>query len=152
ANSVFALTNTTGQIVVGYQYDAYGQPTQFLPGPDGVVDFGGDDVISVGSATTANPYLFTGQRFDQETGLYYFKYRYYSPELGRFITRDPVGYEAGVNRYAYVNDRPTNYVDPLGWDGELTDNYIIAGTWFDDFLAGLFGGDTAYNTVTGPNI
>jgi RHS repeat-associated protein len=63
---------------------------------------------------TKNPYLFQGQRLDPETGLYYFKNRYYDPVHGRFITRDPAGMADGPNLYAFVNNNPVNNVDPLG--------------------------------------
>ena len=38
----------------------------------------------------ANPYTFTGRRFDEETGIYQFRYRYYHAQLGRFVSRDPL--------------------------------------------------------------
>jgi RHS repeat-associated protein len=63
---------------------------------------------------TKNPYLFQGQRLDEETGLYYFKNRYYDPVHGRFISRDPEGMVDGPNLYAFVNNNPVNFVDPLG--------------------------------------
>ena len=55
------------------------------------------------------PFLFTGQRFDPETALYYYKRRFYIPPLGRFLSRDPISYGAGeFNLYRYVENRPTN--------------------------------------------
>jgi len=66
--SVFALTDTTGKIVEGYQYDAYGRPLVFRPGNNGVVDFASADVISPGDVGDMdNRYLYTGQRYDPET-------------------------------------------------------------------------------------
>ena len=58
-----------------------------------------------------------GQYRDSETGLVYCKARYYAPSLGRFISRDPIGFSGGINLYAYCNDDPVNYADPLGRDG-----------------------------------
>jgi len=63
----------------------------------------------LGSAQLAH-----AQRLDRETGLLYCKNRYYSPDLGRFIGRDPIGYEGGLNLYYYVENKPTVFVDSLG--------------------------------------
>ncbi|MDX2105818.1 MAG: RHS repeat-associated core domain-containing protein [Candidatus Melainabacteria bacterium] len=58
---------------------------------------------------------YTGQRFDEETGLYYYKNRYYSPTLGVFLQPDPIGYNSGdLNLYKYVMNDPLNLLDPLG--------------------------------------
>ena len=61
-----------------------------------------------------NPYIYTGRRLDAETGLVYYRARYYDPGLGRFIGRDPIGYSGGVSLYVYVKDAPTSLVDPSG--------------------------------------
>jgi len=61
-----------------------------------------------------NPYMFTGRRFDIETGLYYYRARYYNPHIGRFMQTDPVGYSAGMNWYAYCGNNPVGRVDPSG--------------------------------------
>ncbi|WP_259469669.1 RHS repeat-associated core domain-containing protein, partial [Pseudomonas savastanoi] len=57
---------------------------------------------------------FQGQYFDVETGLHYNTFRYYDPEIGRFITQDPIGLDGGDNLYKYVPN-PTAWVDPWGW-------------------------------------
>jgi RHS repeat-associated protein len=62
----------------------------------------------------SNPYLFTGRRVDEETGLQLNRNRFYHQQLGRWINRDPIGYGGGMNLYGYVNARPTYYIDPLG--------------------------------------
>jgi RHS repeat-associated protein len=61
-----------------------------------------------------NPYLFTGRQFDYETELYYYRARYYNPDIGRFLQTDPVGYQDGMNCYAYCTNNPLNYSDPTG--------------------------------------
>ncbi|WP_425267248.1 RHS repeat-associated core domain-containing protein [Aeoliella straminimaris] len=61
-----------------------------------------------------NEFLYTGRRLDPETGLQYSRYRYYHPQLGRFVNRDPIGYRGGMNLYAYVGGMPTRYTDPMG--------------------------------------
>ncbi len=57
-----------------------------------------------------------GREYDQETKLYYYRARYYDAEIGRFISEDPLGFKAGVNFYAYVNNNPVNFNGPLGKD------------------------------------
>jgi RHS repeat-associated protein len=106
--STFALTDSGGAVVEGYQYDAYGRQTVLAP-----------DFTTVTGTVSAfgNPYMFTGQRLDAETGLLYYKNRYYSASLGRFLQRDPLGYVDSMNLYAYVGDRPTLSVDPSGLCG-----------------------------------
>jgi RHS repeat-associated protein len=60
--------------------------------------------------------LFHGRPLDGETGLYYFRNRYYDPELGRFTSVDPLGYVDGPSMYGFAMNSPTNYVDPIGKD------------------------------------
>ena len=61
-------------------------------------------------------YAFTGREWDTETGLYYYRARYYDSKLGRFVSEDPAGLRSGLNRYAYVANRPINLTDPSGLD------------------------------------
>lgn len=61
-----------------------------------------------------NPIRFQGQYHDHETGLHYNRYRYYDPAVGRFISKDPIGYAGGLNLYQYARN-PILWVDPLGW-------------------------------------
>jgi RHS repeat-associated protein len=66
--SVVVLSNSAGNVVESYSYDVFGRP---------------DTTSSVD-----NPYMFTGRRYDTETGLYYYRFRYYSTLLGRFLQTD----------------------------------------------------------------
>lgn len=114
--SVHALTDTSADILEGYQYDAYGRQTVFEPGPNGVVNFGGDDVITEGRTSAVdNPYMYTGRRLDSETGLHYYRNRYQDSEQGRFLSRDPLGFTDSVNVYEYVQSRALNHKDPFGF-------------------------------------
>jgi len=120
--SVTELLNANGSVVESYSYDVYGHPNQ---------------VSAIG-----NPYLFTGRRYDTETGLYHYRRRYYDLGIGRFVSRDPVTegtlmamnqlkvrdfpeelqelvktplYQFGFgHHYLYTRNNPINYVDPYG--------------------------------------
>ena len=61
-----------------------------------------------------NTRLFTGREYDQETNLYYYRARYYSANLGRFLQRDPIGMADQVNLYTYVGNNPLRFSDPSG--------------------------------------
>jgi len=54
------------------------------------------------------------RHFDAETGLYYYRARYYHPEIGRFFQTDPIGYGDGMNRYRYCRNNAWNLPDPWG--------------------------------------
>lgn len=68
---------------------------------------------------------------DSETGLQLLTHRYYDPQAGRFVTRDPIGYSGGVNLYAYTGNNPVNAIDPSGHD-------------FDDILTALSNGSAGF--------
>jgi RHS repeat-associated protein len=73
----------------------------------------GNLVASSGSIT--NSFRYTGREFDTETGLYYYRARYYDSASGRFLDEDPLGFGGGdVNFYGYVGQHPTMLIDPLG--------------------------------------
>jgi RHS repeat-associated protein len=96
--STIALTNQDGSLNQTYGYDPYGNPATAV----------------TGIPTTGNPFRFTGRRLDPETNLYYFRARYYSPTLGRFLQTDPLGTQDDLNRYGYVYNDPLNNTDPKG--------------------------------------
>ncbi|NWC88518.1 RHS repeat protein [Pseudomonas reactans] len=89
------LTASDGQIVWSAHYRAYGEITRL-------------DIAKID-----NPLRFQGQYFDQESGLHYNRHRYYNPDIGRYLTPDPVKLAGGINTYQYVPN-PTGWVDPLG--------------------------------------
>jgi RHS repeat-associated protein len=76
-------------------------------------------------AIVASPLRFQGQWFDEETGLHYSLYRFYDPEVGRFICQDPLRLDAGVNLYEYAPN-PLNYYDPLGISTGRVGNALAA--------------------------
>jgi RHS repeat-associated protein len=89
------LTNPDGEIVWSAHYRAYGEIAR----------------LDVG--TIDKPLRFQGQYFDPESGLHYNRHRYYNPDIGRYLTPDPVKLAGGINGYRYVPN-PTGWVDPLG--------------------------------------
>jgi RHS repeat-associated protein len=116
--SVIAATSTSG-IVAEYHYDPYGDTT-----------VSGDD---------SNPFRYTAREQDA-ADLYYYRARYYDPEIGRFISEDPLGLADGVNLYAYVGGSPVNLVDPLGlysWDQFLYDAAQFSAGMGDNLSFGL---------------
>jgi len=93
--SVIALTDDTGMVKTTYTYDPFGK-------------------VTITGEASDNPFQYTGRENDS-TGLYYYRARYYSPELQRFISEDPIGRAGGdVNYFAYVGNNPVNLTDPLG--------------------------------------
>ncbi|RHH43305.1 hypothetical protein DW203_23495 [Citrobacter portucalensis] len=80
---------------------------------------------------------FAGQYLDRETGLHYNTFRYYAPDMGRFITPDPIGLRGGINNYAYVPN-PLMWIDPLGlsgWqiDGDKTTAILQGGPFKEKY-------------------
>jgi RHS repeat-associated protein len=102
--STIALADAGQAIQQIYRYEPYGE------------------VAATGASD--NSYQYTGRENDG-TGLYYYRARYYSPNLKRFISEDPKGLSAGLNEYAYVSGQPTQLRDPKGLDA-----------WSDAFCPG----------------
>jgi len=63
------------------------------------------------------PYTYTGREFDRETELYYYRARYYDAAAGRFVSKDPIGFEGGINDFAYANNNPIIFIDYFGFEG-----------------------------------
>jgi RHS repeat-associated protein len=70
--------------------------------------------VTWGGGTRNGIKAYTGREWDPETGLYYYRARYYDPKVGRFISEDPIGFRGGVNFYSYVGGNPINRLDPFG--------------------------------------
>ena len=68
--------------------------------------------LNASAGTLTNPLQYTGREFDQETGLNYYRARYYDPSAGRFLSEDPIGFNGGIDFYAYVANNPVIFTDP----------------------------------------
>ncbi len=101
------MTDHTGAVIWKAEYKAWGECKAEKAKSN---FFENSEIIS-------NNIRFQGQYFDQETGLHYNRYRYYSPYVGRFISKDPIGLLGGDNVYAYAPN-PVEWVDPLGLSNE----------------------------------
>jgi RHS repeat-associated protein len=94
--TVTDLTDSAGATAKSYNYDAYG-------------------TILDQTGTMEQPYTYTGRELDAETGLSYYRARYYDPARGRFLEKDPLGFVgAGINTYMYVRNNPAKFADPKG--------------------------------------
>ncbi len=138
--SVAGLSNAGGAVVRSYQYDVFGK-------------------IRSQTGSLLNPYTYTGQRLDSQTGLHYFRARYYDQATGRFTSRDPLGFTTGENLYGYVMNNPMNWRDPLGLysgDDFLQDASNFSAGFGDAISFGLtqkfrqhFGYDDVVNKSSG---
>ncbi|NJD91194.1 MAG: hypothetical protein FIA91_06735, partial [Geobacter sp.] len=100
--SVTAITDQNKSIIQSYTYDSFG-----MPKPE---------------TNFRNSYSYTGREWDKESGLYYYRARYYDPMEGRFISEDPIRFAGGINFYAYVQNNPVNHRDPSGLDSPGCDS------------------------------
>jgi len=126
SGNVMAMVNAdTGALEAVYEYDPYGNLLR-KEGKEGEPNY-----------AVVNPIRFASKYTDEETGLVCYGTRYYAPSLGRFINRDTIGEEGGLNLYAYVSNRVPNAWDLLGMaEGE--------GAW----ISGVLGEDGIWRYTT----
>lgn len=72
------------------------------------------NVASQSNASYGSRYMYTGREYDAETGLQYYRARYYDSSTGRFLSEDPISFAAGPNQYGYVGGNPIRFTDPFG--------------------------------------
>jgi RHS repeat-associated protein len=126
-NNTVADTNSSAATTANYLYSPYG------------------DTASTGTPSTQLQY--TGRENDGATGLYYYRARYYSPQLGRFISEDPLGLGGGANFYAYVNGNPISYRDSSGKDPALALIGAVVGGGYG-LINGWIAGDSNAELIT----
>lgn len=136
-NTVIALADDSGSVVESYEYDAYGSTKVF--------DATG---IELSESAVGNRYCFQGREIDWDTGLYYFRARWYNPDTGRWLSKDPIGLAGGLNLYVFVDNNPVNLTDPMGLEGAggfspdigTTVAGFGAAAWRGAVVGGAFGG------------
>jgi len=96
--NITAMVNSSGTVVAKYLYDSFGNL-----------------INKRGILADANTYRFSSKELDQRSGLYYYGYRYYEPNLQRWMNRDPIEECGGINLYGYAGNNPVNWIDPLGF-------------------------------------
>lgn len=148
--SVTELADSAGAVVEKYEYDAYGKPSIF----DGSNN-------SLPESAIGNVYMFTGRRFDKESGLYYYRARYYDAQIGRFLQTDRIGFSGEINLYSYVQNNAVNFVDPSGEVMSVAVYLFLvknswwlipaisgAGTWLYQKVTGEYVGPTSTDAVS----
>ena len=122
-----------------YTYDAWGNTT---------IKNAGGAVIA--TSAYGNRYLFQGREYSTSTGLYNFRARWYAPTIGRWLSKDPIGLEGGLNLYVFVENNPINLKDPGGlWGIQFGDvNIGVGDPWmlFDNDSWGDLGRGVAATT------
>ena len=97
--NVSELLDSSGNVVAHYEYDSFGKI-----------------IAQSGSYADENPIRFSSEYFDSETGLVYYNYRYYNPDLGRWLSKDPIAEKGGYNLYGMLANEPISDIDYLGLD------------------------------------
>jgi RHS repeat-associated protein len=100
--SITSLSNAAGALANTYTYDAFGR-------------------LTASTGSTANPFQYTARDYDGETGLRYYRARYYDQNTGRFLSEDPIGIaRRSANFYTYAGNNPVILSDPLGLSEQCT--------------------------------
>jgi len=103
--NVEAIADAAGNLVERYEVDPYGAFVVWTPGAD--LNFGTSDDVAGAASTVGNEFVFQGRSWDAESGLYHFRWRQMSPEMGRFVSRDPMRFDGGdVNLYRFEGNAP----------------------------------------------
>jgi RHS repeat-associated protein len=126
-DQLFARLDANPVTITWYLADNVGSVRQLVDNAGTVQDtvtYGDSYGTNPSDSGTGDRFKFTGREYDSETGLYYYRARYYDPAVGRFLSQDPIGFAGGdTNLYRYVRNQPARLSDPLGTDS-ITDQGI----------------------------
>ena len=123
--NVSSLIDSSGNLKAKYRYDSFGNL-----------------LSKSGSLADVNLIRFSGKEYHAQSGLYYYGYRLYAPNLQRWMNQDPIGIAGGLNLYGFVENDPINYFDPNGltvWQ-DVKDTCQGVGDWLGEKARDLFYG------------
>jgi len=104
--SVTSLSNSVSSLANTYIFESFGK-------------------LTTSTGTLTNPFQYTGRDFDPETGLRFYRARFYDPLSGRFLSEDPIRFRGGINFYGYTGNSAVNGTDPSGlWSPAAHDQII----------------------------
>ena len=115
--NITVLLDAAHALSASYSYDPFGKV-----------------LSSAGSIAAANPYQFSSKEYESQWDTVYYLYRFYSPEIGRWLSRDPIGELGGVNLYGFVGNNGVNAWDYFGldwgqWNSVFDNNYSNESDW-----------------------
>ncbi|EIR7532028.1 RHS domain-containing protein, partial [Salmonella enterica subsp. enterica serovar Llandoff] len=126
------LLTESGEVVWAQKLSVWGRSERYR--------FGGWNAANDESGPGC-PWRYAGQWEDEESGLYYNRFRYYDSEAVQYLTPDPIGLTGGINNYSYVPN-PLKYIDPLGLcKGDVNSDFFANTKYTDKVIAQMKSGD-----------
>ena len=112
------------RLTAHYEYSPFGQQTR-----------------AIGTYASSNPFRFSSEYYDAETGLVYYNYRYYDAKLGRWLSKDPIGEAGGSNLYFICNNNPVFYFDKNGYEMGIGKTILLAPSLLLGGAVSILSGD-----------